>query len=201
MIEFYTAGTPNGRKVAIGLEEFGLPYRVVDVNLSAGEQKSPEYLRLNPNGKIPTIVDRENHDFAVFESGAILVYLAELTGRFLPEGRRDRSVAMQWLMFQVGGVGPMLGQAGHFLHAAPEKIPYAVDRYLAEGRRLAEVLDRRLSEAQFLAGDEYTIADMANYPWVGYERAPMPLDEMPNLKRWSEEVGSRPAVQRGMKVP
>lgn len=201
MIDFYTAATPNGRKVAIALEEFGLPYRVINVSLSSGEQKAPDYLRLNPNGKIPTIVDHENHDFAVFESGAILVYLAELTGRFLPEGRRDRSVAMQWLMFQMAGVGPMLGQAGHFLHSAPEKIPYAVDRYIDESRRLLAVLDRRLGETRFLAGDDYTIADMATYPWARYERAPIPLEEMPNLKRWYDEVGSRPAVQRGMKVP
>jgi GST-like protein len=200
MIDFYTARTPNGLKVAIALEEFGLPYRLIRVNLSAGEQKAPGYLALNPNGKIPTIVDRENHDFAVFESGAILVYLAELTNRFLPEGRRDRSVAMQWLMFQMAAVGPMRGQAGHFMQDAPEKISYAIDRYMKEAERVLGVLDRRLGEAQFLAGDEYTIADMATYPWIDYPRAPIPLEGLPNVRRWHAEVGARPAVQRGMKA-
>jgi GST-like protein len=137
----------------------------------------------------------------VFESGAILVYLAELTGRFLPRAPRDRSVAIQWLMFQMAGIGPMLGQAGHFLHSAPEKIPHAIERYLGEARRLLGVLDRRLADVPYLAGEEYSIADVATYPWVRYERAPIDLDGMPNLARWYETVGARTAVVRGMAVP
>ena len=201
MIDFYSANTPNGQKVAIALEEFALPYTLHRIDLSSGEQKADWYLKLNPNGKIPTIVDRDNHDFPVFESGAILLYLAEMTKRFLPELLRDRSLAMQWLMFQMGGVGPSAGQAAHFLKGAPEQIPYAVKRYQDETRRLYDVLDRRLGTATFLAGDHYTIADMATFPWVrasGFVE--VPIEGMTNLTRWMETVGARPAVKKGLSV-
>jgi GST-like protein len=201
MIDFYAANTPNGQKIAIALEEFGLPYTLHRVDLGKDEQKSPEYLKLNPNGKIPTIVDRENHDFVVFESGAILIYLADLTRRFLPELGRGRSVAIQWLMFQMGGIGPMAGQAGYFVKRAPERIPHAIERYQREVRRLFEVMDTRLGQAKFLFGDDYTIADMATWPWVNarsfYE---VPADGLPHLERWIATVGARPAVQKGMAV-
>src|SRR5947199_1039469 len=165
MIDLYTAPTPNGHKVSITLEELGLPYDVHVVNLLAGEQKQPEYLRINPNGRIPTIVDREAGNFAVFESGAIMIYLAEKTGRLLPAEPKARSLVIQWLMFQMGGIGPMMGQANVFFRYAPQKIPYAIERYQREVRRLFEVLDTRLGEAEYLAGD-YSIADIANWSWV-----------------------------------
>jgi GST-like protein len=201
MIHLYTAATPNGRKISIALEEMGLPYEVRHLRLGEQEQKRPEYLAINPNGRIPAIVDEDEDGFAVFESGAILLYLAEKTGRFLPVDRRGRSVAIQWLMFQMGGVGPMQGQAHVFVRYAPEPIPYAIDRYQNEVRRLYEVLDRRLSEAAFLGGD-YGIADMATWPWVAsHDWAGVPLDGLAHLQRWFDEVGERPALRRGMDVP
>jgi GST-like protein len=201
MIHLYTAATPNGRKISIALEEMGLPYEVRHLRLGEQEQKRPEYLAINPNGRIPAIVDEDEDGFAVFESGAILLYLAEKTGRFLPPDRRGRSVAVQWLMFQMGGVGPMQGQAHVFVRYAPEPIPYAIDRYQNEVRRLYEVLDRRLGDTAFLAGD-YGIADMATWPWVAsHDWAGVPLDGLEHLQRWYDEVGARPAVRRGMDVP
>lgn len=201
MIELYTAPTPNGRKISIALEEMALPYRVHALRLDRLEQKRPEFLEVNPNGRIPAIVDTDEEDFAVFESGAILVYLAGKTGRFLPAETRDRSLALQWLFFQVGGIGPMQGQAAVFLRYAPERIPYAIERYQREVRRLYEVLDRRLGEAEYLAG-EYGIADMATWPWIAsHFWVEVPLDGLANLQRWRDAVGSRPGVQRGMDVP
>jgi GSH-dependent disulfide-bond oxidoreductase len=201
MIDLYTAPTPNGRKASIALEEMGIPYRVIALNLAEGEQKTPHYLAINPNGRIPAIVDRDAGDFAVFESGAILVWLAEKCGRFLPVEPKARSVVMQWLFFQVGGVGPMQGQANVFYRYAQEKIPYAIDRYQRESRRLFEVVDRRLAEHEFLAG-EYSIADMATWPWiVSHEWSGVPVDGLDHLQRWMGAIGARPAVKRGMDVP
>jgi len=202
MIDFFSAGTPNGYKVAIALEETGLPYTFHHVRLQEGEQRAPWYLELNPNGRIPTIVDRSNHDFAVFESGAILLYLADLTGRFLPDVPRQRSLAIQWLMFEMGDLGPMMGQAGYFLHGAPERIDHAVTRYLGETRRLLGVLDGHLADSRFLSGEDYTVADIATFPWVRvHDTLDIALDGTPNLKRWFDEIAARPAVQRGLKVP
>jgi GSH-dependent disulfide-bond oxidoreductase len=201
MIDLYTAPTPNGRKASIALEEMGIPYRVIALNLAEGEQKTPHYLAINPNGRIPAIVDRDAGDFAVFESGAILVWLAEKCGRFLPVEPKARSVVMQWLFFQVGGVGPMQGQANVFYRYAQEKIPYAIDRYQRESRRLFEVVDRRLAEHEFLAG-EYSIADMATWPWiVSHEWSGVPVDGLDHVQRWMGAIGARPAVKRGMDVP
>ena len=201
MIDLYTAPTPNGRKVSIALEEMALPYTVHAVDLAAGEQKTPEFLAINPNGRIPAIVDHEAGDFPVFESGAILVWLAEKSGRFLPAEPRARSVVLQWLFFQVGGVGPMQGQANVFYRYAEEKIPYAIQRYQREVHRLYEVYDRRLAEHPFLAGD-YSIADMATWPWIiSHEWSGVPVDGLEHLQRWLAELGERPAVQRGMNVP
>ncbi|MCX7355524.1 MAG: glutathione S-transferase N-terminal domain-containing protein, partial [Alphaproteobacteria bacterium] len=168
MIDLYTWGTPNGRKASIALEELALPYKTHPIDIGKGDQVKPDYLAINPNGKIPAIVDPDGPDgkpMAVFESGAILIYLAEKAGKLLPKDARGRSVAIQWLMFQMGGVGPMFGQAHHFRRFAPEKIPYAVDRYTNETKRLYDVLDRRLKDVEFLAGD-YSIADIATYPWA-----------------------------------
>jgi GSH-dependent disulfide-bond oxidoreductase len=201
MIDLYTSETPNGWKISIALEELGLPYTVKALKLSKQEQKTPEYLRLNPNGRIPTIVDRDHDDFVVFESGAILIYLAEKTGRLLPRDTQGRSRVIQWLMFQMGGVGPMMGQANVFHRYAPEKIPYAIDRYQREVRRLLEVLNTRLADHEYLAGD-YSIADIAHFPWVrGYDWAGVTIDGLDHLKRWLDAVGTRPAVQRGLAVP
>ncbi len=201
MIDLYTAATPNGRKISIALEEMGLPYTVHALSLSRGDQKTPEFLKLNPNGRIPAIVDRDAGDFAVFESGAILVYLAEKTGQFLPADPRGRSVVLQWLMFQMGGVGPMMGQANVFFRYAPEKLPWAIGRYQREVRRLFEVLDGRLADVPYLAGD-YSIADMATWPWVvTHDWCDVPVDGLPHLQRWLREVGERPAVVRGAAVP
>ena len=202
MIEFYTAATPNGQKVSIALEELGLAYQLHALSLSDLDQKKPEFLAINPNGRIPAIVDRGADDFAVFESGAILIYLAEKTGRLLPSEAKARSRTIQWLMFQMAGVGPMMGQANVFYRYAPEKIPYAIERYQKESRRLLEVLDGRLGEAPYLAGDEYTIADIATYPWVSIHAWPgVSIDGLSNLERWLERVGERPAVIKGMKTP
>ena len=201
MIDLYTAATPNGRKISIALEEMGLPYEVRHIHLGEKEQKRPEFLAINPNGRIPAIIDRDADDFAVFESGAILLYLAEKSGRFLPRDPQARSVAIQWLMFQMGGLGPMQGQAHVFVRYAPEPIPYAIDRYQREVRRLYEVLDRRLADVPYLASD-YGIADMATWPWVASHRwAKVPLDGLDHLQRWFDEIRARPAVRRGMDVP
>ena len=204
MIDFYTWTTPNGRKVSIMLEECGLPYRVHKVDIGKGEQFRPEFLALNPNNRIPAIVDAEGPEgkpLPLFESGAILVYLAGKTGRFLPESTSGKYIALQWLMFQMGGVGPMFGQAHHFLRAAPEQVPYGIKRYTDETRRLYGVLDKRLGEAPFLAG-EYSIADMATFPWVArHEWHKVALADFPNVKRWYDTIALRPAVVRGMAVP
>ena len=201
MIDLYTSPTPNGWKVSIMLEEIGLPYTVKPIDLGKLEQKEDGYTALNPNGRIPTIVDREADDFAVFESGAILVYLAEKTGKLLPKDAAGRSVAMQWLMFQMGGVGPMQGQANVFFRYAPEKIQFAIDRYQHETRRLYEVLDRRLGASEFLAG-EYGIADIATWSWVSIAGwAGVETEDLPQLTRWIDEIAARPAVQRGRAVP
>jgi GST-like protein len=185
------------------LEETGLPYTVHAINIGAGDQFDPAYLKINPNNKMPTIVDTEGPDgkpYTVFESGAILMYLAEKTGRFMPKDMAGRYTAIQWVMFQMGGIGPMFGQAHHFRDYAPEKIKYAIDRYTNEAGRLYRVLDRRLGEVEYLAGD-YSIADMAAFPWVrGPERKGQTIDEFPNVKRWLAAIEARPAVQRGLKV-
>ncbi|TXH93582.1 MAG: glutathione S-transferase [Pseudomonas sp.] len=198
MIELYTAATPNGYKVSIALEELGLPYEVHALSFDRQEQKTPEFLRINPNGRIPAIVD---DGFAVFESGAILIYLAEKTGRLLLSNPRGRSLAIQWLMFQMGGVGPMQGQANVFYRYFPEKLQGAIDRYQHETRRLYEVLDRRLGEAEYLAGD-YGIADIATYPWVRvHDWAGVAVDGLDHLQRWMAALAARPAVQRGLQIP
>jgi GST-like protein len=201
MIELYTARTPNGYKISIALEELGLPYTVRSIALGQNEQKEPWFLAINPNGRIPAIVDKANADFAVFESGAILIYLAELAGKLLPTERNARSRVLQWLMFQMGGVGPMMGQANVFVRYAPERIEYAIGRYQRESRRLLEVLDGQLAKTQHLAGD-YSIADIATYPWVRtHEWSQVSIDGLTHLKRWMDELGARPAVQRGLQVP
>jgi GST-like protein len=201
VIDLYTAPTPNGFKVSIMLEEIGMPYTVHALNLGKLDQKQPGFLAINPNGRIPAIVDRANGDFAVFESGAILIYLAEKSGKLLPSEPKARSVALQWLMFQMGGVGPMQGQANVFFRYAPEKIQYAIDRYQNETSRLYEVLESRLRDAEYLAG-EYSIADIATWPWVAIHGwAGVSIDGLPSVARWLEAVGKRPAVQRGRAVP
>ena len=201
MIELHTAATPNGHKVSIALEELGLPYTVHAVDLAALEQKTPEFLRLNPNGRIPVIVDREAGDFVVFESGAILVYLAEKTGRLMPASPKGRSLVMQWLMFQMGGIGPMMGQANVFHRYLPEKIPLAIERYQNEVRRLFGVLDGRLEGREYLAGD-YSIADIANWAWVRtHNWSGVSLEGLPHLERWVTQLADRPACQRGIEVP
>jgi len=201
MIDLYTAATPNGWKVSITLEELGLPYTVRPVALGRNEQKEPAYLALNPNGKIPTIVDHDNGGFVVFESGAILVYLAEKAGQLLPADRDGRSRVLQWLMFQMGGIGPMMGQANVFFRYAPEKIPYAIERYQREVRRLFEVLDGQLGGRDFLAGD-YSIADIANWSWVhSHAWSGVSIEGLPHLSRWIDAIAVRPAVQRGKAVP
>jgi glutathione S-transferase len=201
MIDLYTSPTPNGWKVSVALEELGLPYTVHTIDLSAGEQKTEAYLRLNPNGRIPTIVDRDNDNFAVFESGAILVYLAEKTGRLMPADVKGRSLVLQWLMFQMSGVGPMMGQANVFHRYFPEKIQPAIDRYQNESRRLFEVLDRRLAEHEWLAGD-YSIADIAHWCWVRTHRwSGVNIEGLDHLKRWMDAMKARPACRRGVEVP
>jgi GSH-dependent disulfide-bond oxidoreductase len=201
MIELYTSPTPNGWKASIGLEELELPYTVHGIALQNLEQKEAWYLKLNPNGRIPTIVDKDNGDFAVFESGAILMYLAEKTGRLMPSDAKGRSLVVQWLMFQMSGIGPMMGQANVFFRYAPEKIPFAIDRYQRECRRLFEVLNTRLAEHEFLAGD-YSIADIANWSWVHtYPWSGVEIDGLDHLKRWLDAIGARPPVQRGRQIP
>ncbi len=205
MIDLYTWATPNGHKASIMLEELALDYRVHPIDIGNDEQFAPDYVAINPNAKIPTIVDEDGPGggaFAVFESGAILIYLADKAGRLLSLEPRRRSQAIQWLMFQVGGVGPMLGQSQHFRRFAPHPVPYAIERYSTEATRLYGVLDRRLGATEFLADDGYSIADIATYPWVvRHEWQGISLAELPNVRRWFETVGGRPAVQRGMQVP
>jgi glutathione S-transferase len=201
MIDLYTAPTPNGWKASVTLEELEIPYEVHVINLMQGDQKKPEYLKLNPNGRIPTIVDRDAGDFAVFESGAIMIYLAEKAGRLLPADAKGRSRAIQWLMFQMGGVGPMMGQANVFFRYFPEKIQAAIDRYQNESRRLFEVLNGRLGESEWLAGD-YSIADIANWCWVRtYKWSGVSVDGLDHLQRWMDRMNGRPACQRGVAVP
>ncbi len=201
MIDLYTASTPNGWKVSIALEELGLPYTLHRIDLHAGEQKRPEFVAINPNGRIPAIIDREADDLVVFESGAILIYLAEKAGGLLPRDVAGRSRAIQWLMFQMGGIGPMMGQANVFHRYAPERIPYATDRYQRETRRLFEVLEGQLGRQRFLAG-EYSIADIANWCWVStHEWSGVSIEGLPHVQRWLAEVGERPAVQRGRAIP
>ena len=201
MIDLYTAPTPNGFKASVTLEELGLPYEVKPVNIAVGEQKAPDHLKLNPNGRIPTIVDREADDFAVFESGAIMIYLAEKTGRLMPTDARGRSRVIQWLMFQMGGIGPMMGQANVFFRYFPEKIQPAIDRYQNEGRRLFEVLDGHLAGNEWLAGD-FSIADIANWCWVRtYKWSGIDIDGLDHLTRWRNSIEARPACRRGLEVP
>ena len=201
MIDLYTAETPNGWKISITLEELQLPYKVHALALSKNEQKEPWYLKINPNGRIPAIVDHDFDDFTVFESGAIMIYLAEKAGGLLPQDVKGRSRVIQWLMFQMGGVGPMMGQANVFYRYAPEKIPYAIERYQREVRRLLEVLNTRLADREYLA-DDYSIADIANWTWVsGHGWAGVSIDGLDHLQRWMKKIAERPAVQRGRAVP
>jgi GST-like protein len=203
-ISVYSWPTPNGHKVHVMLEECGLPYEAIPVNIGAGEQFRPDFLAVSPNNKIPAIVDPQGPDGApisLFESGAILVYLAAKTGRFLPAGDRARFEVLQWLMFQMGGVGPMLGQAHHFRIYAPEKIAYAIERYTNEARRLYGVIDKRLARSEWLGGAEYSIADIATFPWLrSWQNQGIVLEEYPHLKRWFDTIAQRPAVQRGVTV-
>ncbi|MGD9830684.1 MAG: glutathione S-transferase N-terminal domain-containing protein [Hyphomicrobiaceae bacterium] len=200
MIDLYTWSTPNGRKISIMLEEAGLPYTAHKVDISKDEQFKPEFLKISPNNRIPAIVDRENGQ-SVFESGAILIYLAEKSGKFLPASGPGRWQTLEWLMWQMGGAGPMIGQVHHFLRYAEGKSPYAEERYLKETQRLYGVLDRRLAQVQFMAGD-YSIADMATWPWISrFEWHRIDLTKYPNVLRWYKEIAARPAVQRGYHVP
>lgn len=201
MITLYTAATPNGFKISIALEELGLDYQVKALDLSAGEQKTAEFLAINPNGRIPAIIDHDNNDFAVFESGAILLYLAEKTGKLLPSDSQRRSVAIQWLMFQMSGVGPMMGQANVFYRYFPEKIPAAIERYQHESRRLFEVLNERLSHVDYLAG-EYSIADIATWPWARiHQWSGVSTEGLIALQAWMARIGERPACQKGIQIP
>jgi glutathione S-transferase/GST-like protein len=201
VIELYTAPTPNGWKVSIALEELSLPYNVHRIDILEGVQKEPWFLAINPNGRIPAIIDREGDDFAVFESGAILVYLAEKAGRLMPSDPKERSRVLQWLMFQMGGIGPMMGQTNVFFRYFPEKIQPAIDRYQNETRRLLSVLDGRLKDHEYLAGD-YSIADIANWSWVRtHNWSGVAIDHLPHLKRWLDVIAARPAAQKGITVP
>ena len=204
MIDLYTWTTPNGRKVSIMLEELTLPYRVHAINIGKGDQFKPEYVKINPNSKIPSIVDPEGPDgkpIAMMESGAILIYLARKTGKLFPQADRAKYEVLQWLMFQMGGVWPFFGQVHHFLRSAKEQVPYAIERYMKETRRLYGVLNERLKDHEYLA-DGYSIADIATYPWVArYEWHKTDLNDFPHVKRWFDAISARPAVQRGMNVP
>jgi GSH-dependent disulfide-bond oxidoreductase len=204
-IDLYTWGTPNGRKVSVMLEECGLAYTVHKIDISKNDQFTPEFLAVNPNGKIPAIVDSDGPDgkpISVFESGAILIYLAEKTGKFLPKDARGRSETLQWLMFQMGGVGPMFGQAHHFMKFAPVKVEYGIERYGKETKRLYGVMDDRLAKVPYLAGADYSIADIATYPWVSrHEFHQVDLSAFPNVKRWFDRISNRAAVKKGMAVP
>ena len=204
MLDLYYWTTPNGHKITIFLEEAQIPYRIIPVNISKGEQFAPEFLRISPNNRIPAIVDHDPADggatVSVFESGAILLYLAEKTGKFIPDTLRGRTEVLEWLFWQMAGLGPMAGQNHHFGHYAPEKIPYAIGRYVKETNRLYGVLNKRLSEREYIAGD-YGIADMACYPWiVPWQRQQQKLDDFPNLKRWFELIEARPAVERAYRL-
>jgi glutathione S-transferase/GST-like protein len=201
MIELYTAATPNGHKASIALEELQLPYSLHVLDLSKQDQKQPWFLAINPNGRIPAIVDKDEDDFAVFESGAILIYLAEKSGQLMPTDKKGRSRVLQWLMFQMGGVGPMMGQANVFYRYFPEKIQPAIDRYQGESKRLFRVLDGHLKDNEYLAGD-YSIADIANWAWVRtYRWSGVEVDDLPHLKRWLDAIRARPAVQKGIIMP
>ncbi|WP_299297247.1 glutathione binding-like protein [uncultured Tateyamaria sp.] len=201
MIDLYTAATPNGWKASVTLEELGLPYTLNTLELGQGDQKQPAFLQVNPNGRIPAIVDRDNDDFAVFESGAIMIYLAEMTGRLLPTDARGRSEVIQWLLFQMAGVGPMQGQAYVFSHSFPEKLPAVIERYLTETQRLYGVLDTRLADREYLAGD-FSIADIANWCWVRMHGAiDISLDAFPNLARWHDLLAERPGCAKGVLIP
>jgi GST-like protein len=205
MIDLYTWTTPNGRKVSIMLEETGLAYQTHRIDISKGEQFTAEFVAINPNSKIPAIVDSAGpggKTLAVFESGAILIYLAEKTGRLLPNDPVKRIETLEWLMFQMAGVGPMFGQRHHFFRAAPEKVPYALERYTTETHRIYGVLDKRLSDNEYLAGGAYSIADIATYPWVArWEWHELDWTKFPHVERWFKAIGARPAVVRGMAVP
>ena len=204
MIEVYSWATPNGHKVHIMLEECGLPYRAIPVNIGAGDQFEPDFLAISPNNKIPAIIDPDGPDgqpISMFESGAILLYLASKTGRFLPADVRGKFQALEWLMFQMGSIGPMLGQTHHFRIYAPEKIGYAIERYTNEARRLYGVMDRRLAKTRYIAGPEYSIADIAIFPWLrSWKNQGIDWNEFPHLKGWFDEIAARPAVQRGVEV-
>jgi GSH-dependent disulfide-bond oxidoreductase len=204
VIDVFSWPTPNGHKVHIMLEECGLPWRAIPVNIGAGDQFKPEFLAISPNNKIPAITDPDGPDgepISLFESGAILVYLAAKTGKFLPRGDRAKYEVLQWLMFQMGGVGPMLGQAHHFRMYAPEKIGYAIDRYTNEAKRLYGVIDKRLSRSRFLGGAAYSIADIATFPWLrSWQNQGVVLEDYPHLKAWFDGIAARPAVQRGVQV-
>ncbi|MEO7493363.1 MAG: glutathione S-transferase N-terminal domain-containing protein [Massilia sp.] len=201
MIDLYSAATPNGHKVSIALEELALPYTLHALELQRNQQKEPWFLAINPNGRIPAIVDRADDNFAVFESGAILIYLAEKTGQLMPTSPKGRSLVLQWLMFQMGGIGPMMGQANVFYRYFPEKIQPAIDRYQGESKRLFRVLDARLAEHEYLAGD-YSIADIANWAWVRtHNWSGVPIDDLPHLRRWVDQIAARPAVRKGILMP
>ena len=204
MIEVYTWPTPNGHKVHVMLEECGLPYRAIPVNIGNGDQFNPEFLAISPNNKIPAIIDPDGPDgkpISLFESGAILLYLAAKTGRFMPDSVRAKYEVLQWLMFQMGGVGPMLGQAHHFRIYAPEKLPYAVDRYTNEAKRLYSVMNKRLGHCRYIGGPDYSIADIAVFPWLrSWKNQGIDWNDHPHLKGWFDEVAARPAVQRGCEV-
>jgi GSH-dependent disulfide-bond oxidoreductase len=204
MIQVYSWATPNGHKVHVMLEECGLPYRVTGVNIGTGEQFAPEFLAISPNNKIPAIVDPDGPDgrpISLFESGAILLYLAAKTGKFMPAGTREKYEVLQWLMFQMGGVGPMLGQAHHFRIYAPEKLPYAIERYTNEAKRLYGVMNARLARSKYLGGADYSIADIAVFPWLrSWKNQGIDWADHPHLKGWFDEIAARPAVVRGVEV-
>ncbi|MEM5438904.1 glutathione binding-like protein [Paraburkholderia diazotrophica] len=207
MIDVYSWATPNGHKIHIMLEETGLEYKAHPINIGAGDQFTHEFLEISPNNKIPAIVDSDGpkradgKPFSLFESGAILIYLAEKTGKFLPIDPAARYETLQWLMFQMGGIGPMLGQTHHFRVYAPQPIEYAINRYTNEAKRLYGVMDAKLGNTRYLAGNDYTIADIATYPWTrSWQNQGLQIDEFPNVKRWQEEIAARPAVQRGVEV-
>jgi GST-like protein len=205
MIDLYTAGTPNGHKASIMLEEIGLPYQVFPINISMDEQFQPDFVEISPWSKIPAIVDHDPAEgdgpFNVFESGAILMYLAEKTGMFLPQDLLARYDVIKWLMFQIGGIGPMFGQFGHFVMFAKEDVPYAKRRYRGEAERIMDVIEDRLAVSQYLASDDYSIADIASYAWVKGAAGAMEMEEYSNISRWLKKIGDRPAVQKGMDVP
>ena len=201
MIDLYTASTPNGWKVSITLEELNIPYNIIPIDLVKGEQKKSSFLKINPNGRIPAIVDRGENDLAIFESGAIMIYLAEKEGKLLPENSAKRAKVLQWLMFQMGGIGPMMGQANVFYRYFPEKIQSVIDRYQNESKRLFTVIDEYLGDNEYLAGD-FSLADIANWSWIRIHKwSGVEIDDLPNLKRWMKIIGDRPACKKGVEVP